>query len=81
MRPGQNARIYVETYGRRYEGRVLSICGRERGRLQRAAARERDRQLREDGPAHRGEDHLRQGQDPQHLLRPGMSGEPDVRVE
>ncbi len=80
MRPGQKAEIYVDAYGRKYSGYVESIAAATGARtsllppenatgnyvkvVQRVPVR-----LRFDG-----------GQDPQHLLRPGMSVEPTVIV-
>ncbi len=80
MRPGQAVRIYVDTFGKDYKGKVESLPGAA-GPLfslfppenatgnyvkvvQRFAVRIR----------------FDQDQDPEHLLRPGMSVEPTVDV-
>ncbi len=78
MHPGQRAKIYVDAYGRDYPGTVESIGGATGSRfsilppenatgnyvkvVQRLPVRIR----------------LDKGQDPDHLLRPGMSAEPTV---
>jgi membrane fusion protein (multidrug efflux system) len=78
MHPGQKAKIYVDAYGRDYTGTVESIGGATGSRfsilppenatgnyvkvVQRLPVRIR----------------LDKGQDPDHLLRPGMSAEPTV---
>jgi membrane fusion protein (multidrug efflux system) len=80
MRPGQPVKVSVDTYARTYDGRVLSIAGASGARysllppenatgnyvkvVQRIPVR-----IVFDG-----------GQDPEHLLRLGMSVEPNVRV-
>ncbi len=80
MRPGQPVSIYVDTFGKDYKGKVESLPGAA-GPLfslfppenatgnyvkvvQRFAVRIR----------------FDQDQDPEHLLRPGMSVEPTVDV-
>ncbi len=78
MRPGQHATIHVDAYGRDYNGHVESIGAATGARfsllppenatgnyvkvVQRIPVRLR----------------FEKGQDPQHLLRPGMSVEPTV---
>jgi membrane fusion protein (multidrug efflux system) len=80
MRPGQKATIDVDAYGRTYHGRVESIGGATGARfsvlppenatgnyvkvVQRLPVRIR----------------IDKGQDPDHLLRPGMSVTPTVLV-
>jgi membrane fusion protein, multidrug efflux system len=80
MRPGQPARISVDTYGREYDGHVESIAAASGARysllppenatgnyvkvVQRIPVK-----ILFDG-----------GQDPTHLLRPGMSVVPTVRI-
>ena len=81
MRPGQPVRISVDTYGRTYDGHVLNIAGASGARYSllppenatgnyvKVVQRIPVRILFE------------KGQDLQHLLRPGMSVEPNVRVQ
>ncbi len=80
MRPGQKAEIYVDAYGRSYSGYIESIAAATGARtsllppenatgnyvkvVQRVPVRIR----------------FDKGQDPEHLLRPGMSVEPTVFV-
>jgi membrane fusion protein (multidrug efflux system) len=81
MHPGQRAKIYVDAYGRDYNGTVESISGATGSRfsmlppenatgnyvkvVQRLPVRLR----------------LDKGQDPNHLLRPGLSAEPTVFIK
>ncbi len=80
MRPGQPAKISVDTYGRTYDGHVLNIAGATGARFSLLP------------PENATGNYVKvvqripvkivfdKGQDPQHPLRPGMSVEPDVRV-
>jgi membrane fusion protein, multidrug efflux system len=81
MRPGQKAEIKVDAYGHSYSGRVESIAGASGARfsllppenatgnyvkvVQRIPVRIR----------------ISKGQDPNHMLRPGMSVVPTVYVK
>jgi membrane fusion protein, multidrug efflux system len=81
MRPGQPVRIHVDTYGRTYTGKVLNIAGASGTRYSLLP------------PENATGNYVKvvqripvkiifdKGQDPDHLLRPGMSVEPDVRVK
>jgi membrane fusion protein, multidrug efflux system len=81
IRPGEPAEIYADAYGRNYKGHVESIAGgtgavfsllppeNATGNYVKVVQRIPIR-LRIDP-----------GQDPNHLLRPGMSVEPKVRVK
>ncbi len=80
MRPGQPVKIHVDTYGRDYGGHVLNIAGASgalysllppenaTGNYVKVVQRIPVKIVFENG------------QDPQHLLRPGMSVEPTVKV-
>jgi membrane fusion protein, multidrug efflux system len=80
MRPGQPVKIHVDTYGRDYNGHVLNIAGASgalysllppenaTGNYVKVVQRIPVKIVFENG------------QDPQHLLRPGMSVEPTVKV-
>jgi membrane fusion protein, multidrug efflux system len=80
MRPGQRAKISVDTYGRTYTGHVLNIAGatgslfsllppeNATGNYVKVVQRIPVKIVFE------------KGQDPEHLLRLGMSVEPKVRV-
>ena len=81
MRPGQPVKIYVDTYGRTYNGRVLNIAGATGARsslLPPENATGNYVKVVQRLPVKIVFD---EGQDPQHLLRPGMSVEPDVKVQ
>jgi membrane fusion protein (multidrug efflux system) len=81
MRPGQTARIYVDTYGRRYDGRVLSIAGASGARYSLLPPENATGNYVKVVQRIAVKIAFDKGQDPQHLLRPGMSVEPDVRVD
>ena len=80
MRPGQPVRVHVDTYGRDYDGHVLNIAGAS-GALYSLLP-----------PENATGNYVKvvqripvkivfeKGQDPEHLLRPGMSVEPKVKV-
>ena|SRR5690348_2394673 len=81
MQPGQRVKIYVDTYGRTYNGRVLNIAGATGARsslLPPENATGNYVKVVQRLPVKIVFD---EGQDPQHLLRPGMSVEPDVKVQ
>ncbi len=81
MRAGQRVTIEVDAYGgREFTGKVESVAPATGVALQPPAARQRHRQLREGRPARAGEIVLDDGQDPEHLLRPGMSVVPTVHT-
>ncbi len=80
MRPGQPVKISVDSYGRDYSGHVLNIAGASGARFSLLP------------PENATGNYVKvvqripvkivfdKGQDPDHLLRPGMSVEPDVKV-
>ena len=80
MRPSQAAEILVDTFGRKYNGHVDCIAGASGSRYSLLP------------PDNATGNYVKvvqripvkilfaQGQDPDHLLRPGMSVEPRVKV-
>jgi len=80
MKPGQPARIYVDTYGREYDGRVLSIAGASGARFSLLPPENATGNYVKVVQRIAVKIAFDKGQDPQHLLRPGMSVEPEVRV-
>ncbi len=80
MRSGQPAKISVDTYGRTYNGHILNIAGAT-GALYSLLPPENATgnyvKVVQRIPVKIVFD---KGQDPDHLLRPGMSVEPNVRV-
>jgi membrane fusion protein (multidrug efflux system) len=80
MRPGQPARIYVDTHGRKYDGHVLSIAGASGARYSLLPPENATGNYVKVVQRIAVKIVFDEGQDPQHLLRPGMSVEPDVRV-
>jgi membrane fusion protein (multidrug efflux system) len=80
MRPGQPATIVVDAYGRKYQGRVLNIAGASGARyslLPPENATGNYVKVVQRIPVKIVFD---QGQDAEHLLRLGMSVEPNVRI-
>jgi membrane fusion protein, multidrug efflux system len=80
MRPGQPAKISVDAYGRTYDGRVLNIAGASGARyslLPPENATGNYVKVVQRIPVRIVFD---RGQDPEHLLRLGMSVEPNVRI-
>jgi len=80
MRPGQPVEVSVDTYGRTYPGHVLNIAGATGARsslLPPENATGNYVKVVQRIPVKIVFDN---GQDPKHLLRPGMSVEPTVRV-
>jgi len=80
MRPGQPVKISVDTYGRTYDGHVLNIAGASGARfslLPPENATGNYVKVVQRIPVKIAFD---KGQDPEHLLRPGMSVEPNVML-
>jgi membrane fusion protein (multidrug efflux system) len=80
MQPGQPVKIHVDTYDRTYNGHVLNIAGASGARyslLPPENATGNYVKVVERIPVKITFDN---GQDPKHLLRPGMSVEPNVKV-
>lgn len=81
MRPGQRAKISVDAYGRTYTGHVLNIAGAS-GSLYSLLPPENATgnyvKIVQRIPV---KIVFEKGQDPEHLLRLGMSVEPKVRVK
>lgn len=81
MRPGQPALIHVDAYGRDYQGHVLGLAGAtgvQFSLLPPENATGNYVKVVQRVPVRIAFD---PGQDPQHLLRVGLSVEPRVRVE
>jgi len=81
MRSGQPAKISVDTYGRTYEGHILNIAaatGALYSLLPPENATGNYVKVVQRIPV---KIVFEKGQDPEHLLRPGMSVEPNVKVE
>ena len=80
MRPGQRARISVDTYGRKYDGHVLNIAGASGARYSLLPPENATGNYVKVVQRIPVKIVFEKGQDPEHLLRPGMSVEPSVRV-
>lgn len=81
MRPGQPVKISVDTYDRSYEGHVLNIGGATGARYSLLPPENATGNYVKVVQRIPVKIVFEKGQDPQHLLRPGMSVEPKVRVK
>lgn len=80
MRPGQPVKISVDTYHRDYDGHVLNIGGATGARYSLLPPENATGNYVKVVQRIPVKIVFEKGQDPQHLLRPGMSVEPKVRV-
>ena len=80
MRPGQPVRITVDTYDRTYDGHVLNIAGASGARYSLLPPENATGNYVKVVQRIPVKIVFEKGQDPEHLLRPGMSVEPNVRV-
>ena len=78
MRPGQRVSVSVDAYGRRYEGRVESIAAATGARFSLLPPENATGNYVKVVQRIPVKIVLDQGQDPEHLLRPGMSVVPTV---
>ena len=81
MRPGQNVKISVDTYGRKYDGHVLNIAGASGARYSLLPPENATGNYVKVVQRIPVKIVFEKGQDPEHLLRPGMSVEPNVNVK
>ncbi len=80
MRPGQPVKISVDTYGRTYDGHVLNIAGASGARFSLLPPENATGNYVKVVQRIPVKIVFEKGQDPEHLLRPGMSVEPNVKV-
>ena len=80
MRPGQPAQVSVDAYGRTYQGRVLNIAGASGARYSLLPPENATGNYVKVVQRIPVRIVFERGQDPEHLLRLGMSVEPRVRV-
>jgi membrane fusion protein, multidrug efflux system len=81
MRPGQPVKISVDTYGRTYDGHVLNIAGASGARYSLLPPENATGNYVKVIQRIPVKIVFEKGQDPEHLLRPGMSVEPNVKVK
>src|SRR2546429_320438 len=81
MRPGQSVKISVDTCGRKYEGHVLNIAGASGARYSLLPPENATGNYVKVVQRIPVKIVFEKGQDPEHLLRPGMSVEPSVKVQ
>ncbi|MGO8793083.1 MAG: HlyD family efflux transporter periplasmic adaptor subunit, partial [Terriglobia bacterium] len=81
MRPGQHVVISVDTYDRSYDGHVESIAGASGARYSLLPPENATGNYVKVVQRIPVKILFEKGQDPLHLLRPGMSVEPDVKVK
>jgi len=80
MRPGQPVKISVDTYGRTYDGHVLNIAAASGARFSLLPPENATGNYVKVVQRIPVKIVLDKDQDPNHLLRPGMSVEPNVRL-
>jgi membrane fusion protein (multidrug efflux system) len=80
MRAGQHVKISVDTYGRKYDGHVLNIAGASGARYSLLPPENATGNYVKVVQRIPVKIVFEKGQDPEHLLRPGMSVEPNVEV-
>lgn len=80
MRAGQSVKISVDTYGRSYDGHVLNIGGATGARYSLLPPENATGNYVKVVQRIPVKIVFEKGQDPKHLLRPGMSVEPKVKV-
>ena len=81
MQPGQPVKISVDTYGRSYDGHVLNIGGATGSRYSLLPPENATGNYVKVVQRIPVKIVFEKGQDPQHLLRVGMSVEPKVRIK
>jgi membrane fusion protein (multidrug efflux system) len=81
MRPGQPVKITVDTYGRAYDGHVLNIAGASGARYSLLPPENATGNYVKVVQRIPVKIVFEKGQDPEHLLRPGMSVEPNTKVK
>ena len=80
MRPGQAVKVSVDTYGREYDGHVLNIAAASGARYSLLPPENATGNYVKVVQRIPVKIVFEKGQDPEHLLRPGMSVEPNVKV-
>jgi membrane fusion protein (multidrug efflux system) len=81
MHPGQHVEISVDTYGRTYQGHIESIAGASGARYSLLPPENATGNYVKVVQRIPVKIFFEKGQDPEHLLRPGMSVEPNVKVQ
>jgi membrane fusion protein (multidrug efflux system) len=81
MRPGQPVKISVDAYGRTYDGHVLNFAGASGARYSLLPPENATGNYVKVVQRVPVKIVFEKGQDPEHLLRPGMSVEPNVRIK
>jgi membrane fusion protein (multidrug efflux system) len=80
MRPGQPVKVKVDAYGRTYDAHVLDIAAASGARFSLLPPENATGNYVKVVQRIPVKIVFEKGQDPEHLLRPGMSVEPDVKV-
>ena len=81
MRPGQHVKVLVDTYDREYDGHIDSIAGASGARYSLLPPENATGNYVKVVQRIPVKIFFEKGQDPEHLLRPGMSVEPSVKVK
>jgi membrane fusion protein (multidrug efflux system) len=81
MRPGQPVKVSVDTYNRQYDAHIDSIAGASGARYSLLPPENATGNYVKVVQRIPVKIYFEKGQDPEHLLRPGMSVEPNVKVQ
>ena len=81
MRPGQHVEVSVDTFGRTYDAHIDSIAGASGARYSLLPPENATGNYVKVVQRIPVKIYFERGQDPEHLLRPGMSVEPNVKVQ
>jgi membrane fusion protein (multidrug efflux system) len=81
MRPGQHVKVYVPTYDREFDGHIDSIAGASGSRYSLPPPENSIGKYVKVVQRILVKILFEEGQDPQHLLRPGMSVKAKVNVK
>ena len=81
MRPGQHVKVYVDTTDHEYDGHIDSIAGASGARYSLLPPENATGNYVKVVQRIPVKIYFEKGQDSEHLLRPGMSVEPNVKVQ
>lgn len=81
MRPGQPVKISVDAYGRTYDGHILNLAAASGARYSLLPPENATGNYVKVVQRLPVKIVFEKGQDPEHLLRPGMSVEPSVKIK
>ena len=80
MRPGQSVTIHVDSFDRDYSGTIENLAGAAGTLFSLLPPENANGNFVKVVQRMPVRIHFNRGEDPEHLLRPGMSSEPTVKV-